>query len=446
MFNFFSLKLILLVSFFQSDLLFSATFEEQKIAASKGSPEAQLRFGRSLLEKSRKEGIKWIQKAADQGYGEAWYWLGYTGGCKFKNVSCYEKAGNAGYLPAYAAIIEHFIYRGGSEFDELKAKKYADLIRSKNIPYNSSLKNFFELIDICFEAGKPVIPTDHYPSDRVKKTFSGDWKECLYYQYGVGVSQSWDKYRHCLLSKKDLDKNDLAEIYANGWGVKRDVKLAIALVCHGESAPAEREAMLKTLVSTRHLRDIPNEFTFCNHMTSGYAMGTCSGKWEAISEKKMNLELLAITKNWSKKEKLAFQDLLIRAEDFFIEYSQSEQDLSGSAATMFVNEEIVSLRDHFLSSIKSFEKGILPESGFFIFFDDELNRIYNTILKTEKIFEFGTIKKDGIIKTQRKWIKYRDAWVVFASHRYSKVAPELWKLWLTRERINQLNKLTKSID
>jgi uncharacterized protein YecT (DUF1311 family) len=52
--------------------------------------------------------------------------------------------------------------------------------------------------------------------------------------------------------------------------------------------------------------------------------------------------------------------------------------------------------------------------------------------------EWGTVTKEGIKSTQRKWIRYRDAWVVFGGVRCPEITDTSWKTLITRERIAQL--------
>ena len=45
-------------------------------AAKAGKASAQLEYAKTIYKKSEKEAFEWAQKAADQGSGEAWFWMG----------------------------------------------------------------------------------------------------------------------------------------------------------------------------------------------------------------------------------------------------------------------------------------------------------------------------------------------------------------------------------
>lgn len=415
-----------------------------KVSAEKGDAKAQLEYGKALKETSREEARIWIRKAADQGLAEAWFWLGYAGLGKEKEVFYYEKAAEGGYPEAYTYLLDHLLFRAGASADVDKAKKFADLARKRHIEIYDAAKKF-ETIDHCYEAGLPTIPVLDLPMPEEKNSFSSSKIDCSSYQFGLGASQDWNKYRKCLLSEPEVDNNAIAEIYANGWGVKRNAKLAIALVCHGGQVPAELEGMVDTLYHTKDQDHLQREFTFCDHVTSGMNSGFCASQAEAIASKKRDLEVAGLTQDWTEDQKAAFRALRKVAYAFFSEHAGSEQDMSGTARAQISIDEEAKLRNELLASLKSFDAGLLPKEDDFVKADKELNDLYSRIMKKEKIYDFGTITKEGIKATQRKWIKYRDAWVRFAVLRYRNTSPDLWRTWITRQRIGQLKEFVKPI-
>ncbi len=412
---------------------------------------------RLLKKKSRDEAAFWIQKAADQGLGEAWFWLYYADLGKEQPVFYLKKAADKGYSKAFDYLFDKLLFRAGSSANVEEAKKYAVLARKLNITFD-----YFDsaaeqrTIDRCYEAGSADIPASDRPTDKEIDTFTNSKIACWSYQTGIGARQDWSNYRKYVLSRihnphssdnndaeRSYDNNDLAEIYANGWGVKRNVKLAMALVCHGSDVPAELIAMIEALYSTKDKGRLQPEFLFCDNITSGAKGGFCSARAEQIANKQREQEAAGIILHWTELQQEHFRALQEAAESYFSEHAGSEQDMSGSARNSFFIDEEEKLRDEFLISIKLFEAGQIPADIDFVKADRDLNNLYSQIL-TMKFEEYpGAVTKNGIRSTQRKWIKYRDAWVKFAEVKYPARSPDLWKTWATKQRSKQLEELSK---
>ena len=441
------LSLIIMVSIFSTAQAVDTKQDltDLRAKAEKGDALLQLEYGKAIRDKSKEEASIWIQKAADQGSGEAWFWLGYAGLGKEKPVFYYKKAAEIGYPKAYEDLLDDLIFRAGSSADIQEAKRFADLTRKFGIKlYDADAK--FKTIDRCYEAGSATLPASDQPTPQEIDAFKISKADCQSFQTGIGAEQDWNNYRKCLLSKNVINNNDLAEIYANGWGVKRNPKLAMALVCRGSDVPAELEYMVETLYSTRNEEQLKKDFYFCNHITSGMSGTKCAAGKAAIKDKERDLELSNLTSQWTESQKNAFYVLQKAANDFFSEHSGSENDMSGTASAAMAISKEARLKDKFIKDIKKFDSGEIPKDDDFTKADKELNVLYNKIMKSNIGNDSGTIKKNGIKKTQKKWIKYRDAWVKFVEIRYPDHSAALWKTWLTRQRIDQLNKLLPLLD
>ncbi len=328
------------------------------------------------------------------------------------------------------------MFRAGSSADIEEAKKFADLARKFNIKLSDVE---IKTIDRCFEAGSAAIPVSDQPTSKERNTFKNSKVDCLSFQTGIGAKQDWVSYRKCVLSQDEIDNNTVAEIYANGWGVKRNPQLALALVCHGSSVPAELEGMVNALYSTKDDKCLKEDFYFCNYVTSGMNGGFCVANAEATMEKKRELKLLSLTSQWTKTQKNAFAVLQKAANNFFSEHARSEQDMSGTARVQITIAEEARLKDEFIKDIEMFESGQVPKDADFAKSDKDLNTLYVQIMKKPNRDDYGTITKEGIKQTQRKWIKYRDAWTKFVELKYQNNSSDLWKTWLTKIRIEQLN-------
>jgi uncharacterized protein YecT (DUF1311 family) len=417
-----------------------ANAESLKKAAEKGDPKAQLNYGKSLTDSSREEAGKWIQKAADQGLGEAWYWLGYAGLGSKNELYYYEKAAELKYKDAFDHLFDALIFRAGSSSDINKAKKYADLARKFRIDLGFGGHESLQTIDRCFAAGPLKIPDTDQPSENEKKKFRLNESNCSLLLETDNEQEKYITYRKCLLSQEDPDNTSLGEIYANGWGVKRNANLALAFVCRGSTVPAELIAMVDFLNSTKDQERLQTEFKFCDFTTSGLNSGLCAAQAEEVAIRQREKELKEITKNWTDKQKMAFEKLILAAEDFFSESASSEQDLSGSGRAQFVIDEQANYRQDFLSSIQAFEGLNWPTDDNFTSADKQLNEAYTVLMnrQDQDYKDNGTITKEGIRQTQRKWIVYRDRWVEFGSVRYPQISANILKTWLTLKRVSKL--------
>lgn len=415
-------------------------FAALKSAAEQGDARAQLEYGKTLTAKSRDQARVWIQKAADQGLAEAWFWLGYAGVGTENDLFYYEKAAQKGYPDAFRYVLDGLLFRARTRANVARAKQFADLARQQNIEFAAEM---LETVDRCYEAGAPhVPPADRPPLDR-RKVFRAADTDCADILTGAaGAAEDWSRYRHCLLSQDDVDNNSLAELYANGWGVKRNAKLAIALVCHGSDVPAELAGMVDTLYSTRDQDRLQRPFTFCDHATSGMSGGYCAARRAAVVEKASDAEIAHIVANWTEPQKRAFRILRTAANDYYSSRATLEQDMSGTARAQIAIAEETAQRNAFLNTIKTLESGLLPKGADLRSADAALNQMYVKVMSPRHLLDHGTVTQAGIRATQRKWLRYRDAWVAFAKLRYPGTAPDVWMTWLSEQRTEQLKAFT----
>ena len=393
-----------------------------KTAAEKGDPRAQLEYGKSLLSQSGDEARVWLQKAAEQGQGEAWFLLGGHRLGDKPEIFYYEKAAENGYQEAFTHLFDELLFRAEASADTVKAKKYADLARERNVMLGydaASRVRMLDTIDRCYEAGAPIIP-DLDP----------------------------------LLIPNGADNNEIAEMYANGRGVKRNHNLAIALVCHGSRVPKELINLVRYLVSMQYEEQLYGEFRFCDHVTSVMNIGLCAERAEEVRSKKEETEFAVTLEHWSSAQKVAFKELKVAADDFISSWAESdvvratrEIDMSGhesslESMSMYFSSRRM-LKEEFFVAMQMFESGQLPNDKNFKQADKDLNKAYSRIMGRKNLLEDFGITKDRIRATQRKWIKYRDAWTKFAAVKCPGTVSEVFKVWLTQKRTDQLKEFVQ---
>lgn len=269
------------------------------------------------------------------------------------------------------------------------------------------------------------------------------------YYYGIGVPVNFDTARYYAFIEL-ADGNDgpldgaavLLMLYANGYGVQRDLELSLRLACGNVGgAPAEIEGRAQHLNSMKTGTGDP--FDICDDITSGYMMGFCASIVYDKKEQERDMAVAEILQNWPAADTMAYNRLSVVAGNFFNARIDGEVDVSGTARAAIVLGEYDALEEGFAEKTAKADRcSIVPYSATdFNKADAELNTVYKKLMAT-KDFEYGTVQLATIKEAQRIWITYRDAWVAFGKIRCPQLPAEAWKTMLTLERIVQLKEFT----
>lgn len=243
----------------------------------------------------------------------------------------------------------------------------------------------------------------------------------------------------------------LLALYANGWGVAPDYRLARRMACEAGFAPAEVEARLERIAAME--AGIGSEpLDFCADITSGYMMGHCAER-DAVQARAQRAQAWeALLPKWPAAHRTAFARLRTAADAFFEARVQGEVDVSGTARGAFIVGEREALESALLASVQAFERGEWPQGSAadLAAADRQLNASYAAARAAAKFEEpgamfgpLGSISPDGIRDAERAWIKYRDAWVAFGAVRWPAVAPVAWQHHFTVQRERQLRELVE---
>jgi hypothetical protein len=294
----------------------------------------------------------------------------------------------------------------------------------------------------CVLAGKPAYPAADRPGDEEARALgAGCDSEALY--YGIGRAADPAGARRCAFIALRKDEHAqagsamLMMLYANGRGVARDLDLAIAIACGLEAAGAERVGRVEHLLNMKAGRDA-GVFDTCDDITSGYMAGYCVGLRERSEAVARGRRLDAAVARLPIEARPAFEKLKAAADAFFAAREDNEVDLSGTARAALVIEEGARLREAFASSVEALLAGP-PTWRFdaeeYAAADRKLNEAYREAIGSEPL---GTVTPDGIRKTQRAWLPYRDAWADFGRALHPGVPAVGWKAWITKERTQML--------
>lgn len=415
----------------------SSDLPRLKASAEAGDAAAQLAYARALKDSDETAARQWAQKAADQGLGEAWYWLGGRTLVDADKIAMFKRAVDLGYDQAFERLMEYLLFRASNAADVNAAKKYGDLARQRGASLGDDTSKMLTTIDRCYEAGEPAIPMAHRPTVAERETYETEIACTPPYLVGKRSAADSRGYRLCLLSQTTDQNRWLAEVYANGWGVRRDPRLAMALVCHGSDVPAELELLVDDLYQSRDDETLDKPFLFCDHVTSGQNSGVCAVRDAGPAEDTRDRAWTALTAKWPTAQRTALATAREAAGRFFDLRAGYEVATAGTARIAIGLEAEAAMHDELLAAVKEFETGKLPARAPLAAADAELNRVYAQLMGREHV-EFDEAKSENIRETQRAWLVYRDAWAAFAARRYPSRLVNDWKAWATAIRVKQL--------
>ncbi len=290
------------------------------------------------------------------------------------------------------------------------------------------------------------LPSEVTATSLLKCEAQGDYYDTL--DMGNPSQSDWMKVVRCAHRNNETDV--LSMLYANGFGVQRNLRLALRYACETSAAEAEMVGRVEHITSMMNARASGNlqRYDICDDITSGMMQGYCAGIEEKRAEKARIAQLKMVTSRWSAPQRNAFVKLKEAMEKFAEARGNNETDMSGTArAAMAITSEAAE-KDLFLNDIKQLENGNPPSftEQQFKSEDKRLNEVYQQLMHVridddQSGLGGTTISKADVRSTQKIWLGYRDAFVAFGIVRYPDVKAESWKALLTKRRIEQLEEL-----
>lgn len=243
----------------------------------------------------------------------------------------------------------------------------------------------------------------------------------------------WGRVRSCAIASNDTAV--LAMLYANGFGVKRDLAMATRYACSTAAAMAETESRVKHLSMLRE----GERFDHCDDITSGMMGGVCAGIDARRADKVRKAFLARVRRELPAQHKPAFDHLVKSGAAFATSHASDETAPGGTGYVGFVINAEARENEWLREHLAKFEKSRfdLPPPARFAAADAELNRIYDELIKSDRA---DSVPVSAIRATQRRWLAYRDAWVDFAALRYPQMPADSLKAALTEWRIKQLKR------
>jgi len=191
------------------------------------------------------------------------------------------------------------------------------------------------------------------------------------------------------------------------------------------------------------------DFDICDDITSGYMSGYCTSVAERQNSKARENKLSIMTKDFGPSEKHEFETLRSALAQFAKYRGEVETDMSGTArAAISIRAEAQELKD--MESIA--KNSLTPQTRYdVLLLDRDLNQSYRKIMAVKPVVDatgrlgYTTITKDGVRKTERAWLIYRDQWIRFIRIYYPHVDLNSLKGLLTMRRGQQLHELLDDI-
>jgi hypothetical protein len=147
-----------------------------------------------------------------------------------------------------------------------------------------------------------------------------------------------------------------------------------------------------------------------------------------------------VSAHWPIAERKAFAALEKAKNTFAASVADNEVDMSGTARGALSIAARETEDAQFLATLEKVISGNLPSASpsDLAETDNKLNALYSKIQKRKDTSDWGTVTKEGIKKTERAWLIYRDAFLSFAKRNFPSLPPEGLKRVLMDDRIKSL--------
>ena len=306
------------------------------------------------------------------------------------------------------------------------------------------LAGMLQVAQVAGAASPPAACPAEVANGQLPIIFDG-YKGCNpignYYDALRSARPDWAPVHRCAVQ----DGNDavLMMLYANGYGVPRDIDRAITHACRVDSARAEIEGRLDHLQRIKAGQD-KKLFDVCDDITSGLMGGFCANIAEDGKGMQRGDAIGRLAGTFTPVQRTRFAALRKATDAFARSVGENETDLSGTGRAALSIGAQAAVQDALLADLRAAEAGKLPAgtAAGFAAADRVLNDVWRKVMAlpadAEGRVAYTTVTKPDIRTTQRAWIAYRDAWSAFAQARYPSVPAAAWATRLTERRTAQL--------
>jgi uncharacterized protein YecT (DUF1311 family) len=254
----------------------------------------------------------------------------------------------------------------------------------------------------------------------------------------------WRQVRECAF--RSGDAMVLMMMYANGYGVDKNLDLATYYACSLDAAQAETEARVE------HLQNggMPGRaFDYCDDITSGYAGARCAIMQADVAGSRREARLERYAQGLAPELRPLFGRLRAAAAAF-AKAHQGEYDMQGTAAAALSLASAEALREEFVNDVLTHDADaqLRYSQADYERIDGELNRVYLRLMgmpssqpdSPDRLGE-TTVTRTQLRAAERRWIAYRDAWTSFLQASKSPLQPQTMAAILAERRIAQLRRI-----
>lgn len=392
------------------------------------SAESLVQKANSLYEQNKKEEAKvFYEKAALLNNTDAHFNLAYRYALSGDDrLFHYKKAALGGHGEAMGYFLDEAFFRQDNFF---KADPFQALA-----VYESAYKRY---------------PSMHFFDEKEKV-------KTLRYAAAAGAFDA-----RVFVKTYRIDTSDLAAPYGvwkiaetvsrrKGIFHKADNRLLLQIISRGGFVPAELIAAVNGAYNAWK-ENASFEFNICDYVTSGYGMGYCARQAADKNELNIDKEIAALKRSLKNKAGIYLEPAYKAASAFFDSKVWNEELHGGSGYAAFAIQSLMEQKDDFIKNIKQINRGILPEGIAAIKDNDALlNTVYKKILTRLRVKPLedmnASVNAEGVQKTQRLWVPYRDAMVKLLYTMMPLVTKQQWSRWITEQRITQLSTLLKHLE
>ena len=262
--------------------------------------------------------------------------------------------------------------------------------------------------------------------------------------------KEYDETRRYCLAKGHCDR-DLAMIFANGWGVKRDYDAATFFLCRTEDIAAHELWSMLGHIETMRKAEKPADLLYCDHVVSGAGQLYCEQVATARKEEEWTGRIAKVKQVLSAEAAAALEGLM-KALEAFAEADAGLWAFGNQGGTGYLAsavEEQNRVHEEQASAVERLASSRAPActADGLKRADADLNKAYRlaraTPLECTMCSDPDVAGVETLTEAQRAWIRYRDAWTVFYVARWKgKSKPKALKreivFALTTERARQL--------
>lgn len=320
--------------------------------------------------------------------------------------------------------------RTGWAQDEAGWKAACD--RTKSIPLPSSPR------------GGPLSPA----------ALAGCDERALYYgiggkpDYAATLQCGWHQYTHPQSTAGNMfyGPGVLSMLYANAFGVPRNMDAAIRFACENEwAAPAEFSSRMAHLERLRNQR---TRFDLCDDITSGLSDGACTAIQTRQRDAARQKLIDEIEGSISPKARTALASLRDAEAKFEQSRTRNEVDLSGTSRAAFALAEEDALRADFVGTLERVSRSAIPHvaPSSVARLRQTVAYVFERIQNTDPAIweEIGTVRPNGVRDAQDQWDILVEEWVRFAKASRPSVSEASIRAYLLRARLKQLLALDQS--